>query len=166
MKRITIIRHGKSSWANNKIADHERPLLPKGKRRTHEIAEYIKERTNKPDLIISSTATRALQTAQVIADLFKYSKNRIQEEHVLYEATSDDYFELLYPLEENFSNVFIVGHNPEISELINNFIDPKIDYLPTSGAVCIEFATKKWTEIHSAPFSVKFYISPRMLKSD
>lgn len=163
MKTITWIRHGKSSWENPKTDDHNRPLLPKGIKRTEEIANYLLENSHKPDLIISSTAKRAISTAHIIADIYDYPVNEIQEEHVLYEARSENYLDLVYPLESSFKHIIMVGHNPEITEVVNTFMSQKLDYLPTSGAVCINFDTNQWEQIMLCSHNLKFFITPGML---
>ena len=76
MKTLYIIRHGKSSWEFN-VPDDERPLIKKGIKRTHKIADFLVEKETKADLLISSHANRALSTAKIIAGVLDYAEEDI-----------------------------------------------------------------------------------------
>ncbi|HQQ12358.1 MAG TPA: histidine phosphatase family protein, partial [Bacteroidales bacterium] len=67
MKTLYIVRHAKSSWDFPEVSDHDRPLLEKGKKRTRKIIDFLQKKKVKPDLIISSSALRARETAGYLA---------------------------------------------------------------------------------------------------
>ena len=69
-KVLYIVRHAKSSWDYDNMADVDRPLKVKGIKTAYEIARNIKLKNNLPDLIISSPANRALHTAMILARVF------------------------------------------------------------------------------------------------
>lgn len=164
MKTITFVRHAKSSWEEANKDDHERSLLPIGEKRTIDIANYIKEHIPPVELIISSTANRAKSTAAIFATTFHIPKSSIQEEYSLYEADPDNYLNIIYGLSNHFHNIIMVGHNPEITELVNKYLPKPIDYLATSGAVSIQFDTIKWEEIDLCSHNLLHYITPKKLK--
>jgi phosphohistidine phosphatase len=68
----------------------------------------------------------------------------------------------LYELDDAISSVLMVGHNPVITEFANYFLEEKIMYMTTSGMVCIEIDTKKWTDINLASHKTKFMIKHTM----
>ncbi len=74
MKKLYLIRHAKSSWDYPGLNDHERPLNKRGERDAPFMAKILKEKKVKPDLILSSTAVRALEFAKKIADELDYKK--------------------------------------------------------------------------------------------
>ena len=78
MKTLYIVRHAKSSWDQAGLADHQRPLLEKGKKRTKRIIDYLLENNIKADLIISSHAVRALETARIIGYALNYPVDEIR----------------------------------------------------------------------------------------
>jgi hypothetical protein len=43
------------------------------------------------------------------------------------------------------------------------FLDKKIDSLPTSGVVCIQYDTKKWEEVEIAKAKIAFIIYPSII---
>ena len=164
MKTLYIVRHAKSSWDDPTLSDHDRPLLETGVRKTIRIADYLKEKGIKPDLLLSSTATRALETARVIARELGYPEKNIEISGSLYHGSANSIFNQLFGLQDNIASVMVFGHNPAFTYFVNQFLDPTIENLPTSGTVSISFDTEKWTEIASSKYMVNFMVTPKMLK--
>ena len=77
-RRLVMIRHAKSSWANPLQSDFERPLNDRGKTEAPEMGEKLKELGVLPDLVISSSAKRTRQTAKRIATATGYDPDGIQ----------------------------------------------------------------------------------------
>jgi phosphohistidine phosphatase len=163
MKTIYVVRHAKSSWENHALRDLDRPLLEVGKKRTKKIIDFLIEKNVHPELIISSTALRCKETAKFIARGVAYPANEIQFEQSLYEAKDISLFNIFFDLSNKFNSVMIVGHNPSLTNFINQFTDEHIDYLPTSGVVCIDFDTEQWELIHSSTFHINFIVYPKLL---
>jgi phosphohistidine phosphatase len=163
-KTLYIVRHAKSSWDDPFLPDHERPLAPKGVKKTLKIAGFLKSNISCPELFLSSTAVRAKQTAGILASELGYPEGKIKYTKNLYHAGEDDIFNELYSLPDNIHSVMIFGHNPGFTYFVNLFLNPTIDNLPTSGTVSISFSTEKWHKINSAKFHVNFVVFPKMLK--
>lgn len=163
MKLVTLIRHGKSSWDEFSISDHDRPLLEKGRKKTIKVAEYLKESKFEIDLIISSTAVRAFETAKIISFNLGFSEDNIIKSKKLYHASEDDIFDELFSLDDKIDSVVLFGHNPTFTDFSNNFLRPPIYNLPTSGVVSIKFKTDSWDKIANAGYSVNFTIFPKDL---
>jgi len=144
MKKLFIIRHGKAT--HELMPDIKRYLTEKGIKRTKKYTKILEENGIKPDLIVSSPAVRAFQTAEIIKELIKYPDD--------IDINSYFYF---YPIDEiiqqikNFPNkkdiVFIVGHNPIWTELADRFSENGLWHLRTSGIVGIQFASDTWQNI-------------------
>ncbi|PKP49830.1 MAG: hypothetical protein CVT92_14930 [Bacteroidetes bacterium HGW-Bacteroidetes-1] len=163
MKLLYIVRHAKSSWESPDMEDHDRTLLEKGKKRTRKIIEYLQSEKVKPDFIISSSALRARETASYIASGLGLDQDIIKVDPILYHADEDKIFEQFEDLSDAFESVMIVGHNPALTNFANNFLVPPIDWLPTSGVVCLAFDTHHWDQIKKADFKVKFVIFPKLI---
>lgn len=164
MKTLYIVRHAKSSWDHSGLEDHQRPLMEKGKKRTKYVVDYLRDRNTEVDLILSSHAVRAYETAKIIADGIHYPISEIVVSEDIYFGHSDGLFTILYGLSDDVNSIMLFGHNPTFTMFANNFLENKIDNLPTSGVVCISFDMKSWSEIHNAKKEVQFVISPRELK--
>lgn len=165
MKTLYITRHAKSSWENESLSDHQRPLIPKGIKRTQLVADYLLEKNGNIDLILSSSAVRALETAKLFAQKLNYPQENIRIEENIYHASLDSLSELLYSVSNKVKSVMLVGHNPTFTYFANYFLDQKLDWLPTSGIVCVEFDTEQWENLHIAKKTINFVITPRMLKN-
>ncbi len=163
MKTLFLMRHAKSSWKHAELNDLDRPLLEKGLKRTRLIIEYFLNNNVKIELIICSHALRSIDTARIIAHAFNVEDNNFRIEKGVYTADADSLTDQLYDLPATVSNVMIVGHNPAITNLANTFLSEKIDYLPTSGVVAVDFDTNEWDELLSAGFTTRFAAFPKML---
>ena len=157
------MRHAKSSWENSSAGDHERGLMDKGIARTKKVAEFMIVNNIIPQLILSSTAKRAFETAKIIANSISYEKDRIVLSKKLYLSYTDDVLDELFEIDNNINNVMVFGHNPCFTDLVNMFLKKQITNLPTSGMAVIEFKTDKWEEIPNSKFSVKHLIFPSKL---
>ena len=166
MKTLFIIRHGKSSWDFPKLPDKKRPLLKKGTNRTKKIGKYLSDNNIKVDLIISSPAVRALETARIIAKAIHYPKEQIEINNNIYESDEESILEVIENLPNEIDSVMIFGHNPTFTYLSNYFLKDKIDWLPTSGTVSVSFITNDWSKIESADRKINFVLSPKSLKKD
>jgi phosphohistidine phosphatase len=164
MKTLYIVRHAKSSWDHPELPDYNRPLLETGIARTHKIISYLKAKNVNPGLIICSHAVRARETAVMIAGGLSYPTDKIKVEDRIYNGNEDDSMDLIFGVDNNINELMIVGHNPTFTNLVNTFLDEPLDWLSTSGVVCIEFDTEKWENIFQAKKRTKFVISPKQMK--
>ncbi|HNW97404.1 MAG TPA: histidine phosphatase family protein [Bacteroidales bacterium] len=163
MKTLYVVRHAKSSWDFPDLPDVDRPLVEKGINKTKKIIKQLNEKNVKLDLLISSHAKRAHETAKLIAAGIFFPVERIEISRNIYQVDEDKIFNLLFSLNDEVDSVMIVGHNPALTQFANIFLDEKIDLLPTSGVISLEFKTDKWTDIPKASCKTNFVLFPKML---
>lgn len=164
MKTVYIVRHAKSSWDFPELHDDQRPLLEKGKKRTRKVLESILEKqTPTPDLIMSSHAVRAIETARLFAHALHYPLNQIQISKQIYHGGAEQLFDQFYCLDDSYKTVMIFGHNPTLTTFANYFGSKPIDWIPTSGVVCVRLETEKWTEMNLCPNRIVFSLAPKNL---
>jgi phosphohistidine phosphatase len=147
MKKLVLIRHAKSSWEDEKLADFERPLNKRGKKDAPFMGDIIKETVGKPQLIISSPAKRAFSTAKKIAKSLNYSKSEIKTDLKIYHAEDTELIRIIKKISDKYDFVALVGHNPSITEVANILGDSQIINVPTAGVVVMEFDLNLWEEI-------------------
>jgi phosphohistidine phosphatase len=144
-RRIVLIRHAKSSWANPLQSDYDRPLNDRGLHDAPIMGERLKAKAIIPDLIIASTAKRAAQTARLIATAVGYDIARIDWQEKLYHCISSVFEEVISTLDDAVKTVFIVAHNPGVSEFAGDAAAwPRIDHMPTCGVAGIELEAAHW----------------------
>src|SRR5688572_18148452 len=117
MKRLLILRHAKSSWADSSIDDWQRPLNERGLRDAPRAGAWLREHGIEPDIIITSDAVRARTTAQAVAKAAGYSGDIVSDPS-LYHAKVDDLLHALNNVSDDAKAVLIVGHNPGLEELV------------------------------------------------
>lgn len=148
-RTLYMIRHAKSSWSNPADSDFERPLNDRGKRDSPFIGSKLKEKNILPDIIISSTAKRAAQTAKKIATAIGYDISNIKWLDKLYHCSPASYEEVLYELDDDIQSVCIVSHNPGVTQFVNEQSDSfYTDNMPTCAVVGIEFDLNSWQEFN------------------
>jgi len=148
MKTLLILRHAKSSWKHPELSDHDRPLNKRGKHDAPLMGRQMREKRLVPDLIISSTAVRAKDTAVAIAEAVKY-KREIVFLTSLYAATPGAYIKAINHTAEDddHSTVLVVGHNPGLEELIE-VLTGEMCELTTCALAIIELITEKWSTLN------------------
>lgn len=164
MKTLYLMRHAKSSWEEPGVSDADRPLVPKGIRKTRLIVDFLLNRNTSVDLMISSPAVRAFETAKIVASGLNYPVSKIRTERKIYDGYYDRILDLIYETSDNHNSLMIFGHNPTITNLANLFLHPGIEIMPTSCIVCLSFTTDKWEDIPSIEAIREFIIFPKMLK--
>ena len=165
MKHLYLIRHAKSSWKNPGMSDKERPINKRGLKDAPKMGKYLKKNEKKPDLILTSPARRALETAELIADKIDYNIESIISDEEIYEATTIDLLEIVRNLDDSFKSVFLFGHNPAITFLSNYLTDAVIDNVPTCGVVSISFDIKSWSKIEERNGYLNYFDFPKQHKN-
>ena len=115
MNRLLLLRHAKSSWDDPSLADHERPLAPRGHRAAERMAEHLRSSVPHPDLVLCSSALRTRETLDRMSNAFGDAEVVVDDE--LYGATENDLLERLRAVAGRFETVAMIGHNPGIHDL-------------------------------------------------
>ena len=145
MKTLLVLRHAKSSWKEEGIDDHERPLNKRGRKDAPRMGELIKEKDLVPDYILSSSAVRAQHTAELVAEHCEYI-GEVGGGRELYSFSSEDYLESLSQLDDTISRVMVVGHNPGLEEL-TQWLTGIYTSLPTAALAVIQLDISHWREL-------------------
>jgi len=148
MKTLYLVRHAKASWEDN-VHDWERPLTQEGVERAEKVSRLLKAKKIKPDLILSSYAFRALNTAVIFGLQLRYPVNNIEISQHIYEKRAIDILDMLRKQDDKLNNIMIFGHDPAITELYNMLTRKILLKISTSSAACIEFPVNKWKDLGS-----------------
>jgi phosphohistidine phosphatase len=145
MRSVLVLRHAKSSWKHPELADHDRPLNKRGKRDTPLMGRLLKREDLVPEIIISSTATRARSTAEAVSKASSY-KGEIVLNKSLYPARPEAYFGVMHDLSDEYARALIVGHNPGLEELVE-MLTGEIHLMSTCSLAHVKFRVDKWSDI-------------------
>jgi phosphohistidine phosphatase len=149
-KELLLVRHAKSSWDDPYLDDHDRPLNDRGLRNAPEMGKRLQEWSIRPDVWISSTALRAITTAEILAEQVGFPKDQIQRTKDLYHASASELQEVIAGLDDAIGSAMLFGHNPGMTSLVANLYGLPIDNLPTSGVVHLQFKEADWRAVSSA----------------
>jgi len=161
MRRLYLIRHAKSSWKNPGLADRDRPLNKRGKRDAPFMGTRLKKYNVKPDVIISSPAKRALDTAKIISKEINFPIAKIVTNESIYAADFSDLLLEIQIIDDAFDQVMIFGHNPELTELAEYLTNYQIDNMPTCSIFCIDFDINSWKEVSKGKGIFGFFDYPK-----
>jgi phosphohistidine phosphatase len=161
MKTLLIVRHAKSSWNDPSLTDFERPLNKRGKRDAPFMAELIRNKNIKPEIIISSPARRAITTARNFAEAAGYAAADIQTEPAIYDDGPRAITSILKAIDDDTDTAYIFGHNPDFTYLATYLTGEHFDNVPTCGCVCIEFDMESWTDIEEENGRLIFFEYPK-----
>ncbi len=162
MKKIILIRHGKSGWDSPWLSDHDRPLAERGIIDVPQMARKLQEKGIMPDLIVSSTALRAADTARLTAAVFGYPESAIVVEKSLYHASPEQLLEVIRSQSEAIQTLVLVGHNPGLTELIQE-LGCRLDNLPTAGQYVCTLSDTLWANFTPEKMSTEWIDYPKKL---
>lgn len=161
MKTLYLLRHAKSSWEFEELSDHDRPLNNRGRHDAPLMGRELASHEITLDLIISSSAVRALTTALLVAKELEYDTDQITINEAIYGARKEELLTIIRQTPDNIDNLMLVGHNPEITELAN-FLSPEhITDMPTAAVVGIRFNCVSWSEINKENTTLALYDFPK-----
>jgi len=146
MKRLILIRHGKSSW-DQPLEDHERPLSNRGISNNNKVFEYIQKQLPERFLIWSSSAKRAHDTAKIFNEVSGIPQESTIVKSELYTFDYTNLIKIIRKCESSVPNLILFGHNNAITDFVNTFGDKYIENVPTSGVVMLEFDEEQWDTI-------------------
>jgi phosphohistidine phosphatase len=111
-----LMRHAKSDWSAEHETDFDRPLNRRGIAAAAGMASFIAKLPQPPQWIVTSSAARALATAEAVAD--QLEEVALLEEDALYEAGLDDFMRYVRQLPNDVESVLLIGHNPTLDWLV------------------------------------------------
>ena len=161
MLKLLICRHAKSSWQDTGLSDFDRPLNKRGERDAPGMGRRLAERGMRPDLIMTSPALRALNTALHYARQLGIPREQIRSNPAQYAASPQELIGLIRTVNSGVATLMLVGHNPESTALANVLAGLNIDNIPTSGIVGLSFSQCAWTDLSPASGSLLFFDYPK-----
>jgi phosphohistidine phosphatase len=145
MKTLLILRHAKSSWKDEALPDHDRPLNKRGKEDAPRMGKLLLDEDLIPDLILSSDALRTRTTTELVVEESHFDGEIIYSRD-LYAAESETCIQVLAEMGGEARCVMIVGHNPGLEELLQDLTGEYMP-LPTAALAQVNLAIDHWSEL-------------------
>jgi len=167
--RLWLLRHAKSSWDDDRLADVDRPLAARGERAADAMATYITAASIRPELVLCSPALRARQTLDRVRASLGGPEMRIEPD--VYTFDLEPLLEVLRSIPGTVASAMMVGHNPAIHDLAvmlarkgDRLADLVAKY-PTGALAELELDATSWSEMKAAIAVLTRFVTPRTLRS-
>lgn len=160
VRNLFLIRHAQAAKPSTGQRDIERDLTPKGYRDAPRAGRYMFEQQWQPDIILSSSAQRAMATAGLLAEQLRFDTNRIKYLEELYQASVRSLLHLVSEQKDAQKQIIIVGHNPALTYLAEYLTGQEIGNIVTCGIVNIKVDADSWAEISKDTAELASYIMP------
>ena len=165
MKELIFVRHAKSDWGNEYLKDVDRFLSERGYSDAYFLSEWYLKNKKSPDLILASTATRALNTALIFARTLEFNMAHFKLEERIYESKVDKLKSLIREQNRGSSSLMIFGHNPTITNICNELsVDMDFENIPTCGIVSFNFDIADWADLRPDTGKLNYYQFPKNFK--
>lgn len=148
MKTLLLMRHAKSSWADAGQADNDRPLNGRGQRDAPRMGKWLKRQGLAPDLVVSSHARRAVETAAAVIDASGFGGEWRQTPN-LYAAEAEAFFEVLRGLPDEAAMVLVIAHNPGTEDMVEA-LTGEDETMPTGAVAQISLPIERWQALSPA----------------
>lgn len=155
-----LVRHGKATHGFSEKSDFDRKLTASGRRDATVMALKIKEKEFFPELLISSPAARALETAVQFAEVWASPADVIKRDISIYEADTKSLLNVVVNIDDTLDKVALFGHNPGITDLANYLTGAEGPDMPTSAVVWIEFPVEEWKYISQETGTILLFEYP------
>jgi phosphohistidine phosphatase len=151
VKRLTLMRHANAQWKDPQISDFDRPLNRRGNSEAEAMSRRLIELKLIPTILLTSSARRARQTADIVARELGVAARNMRSEESLYLAPAVDILRLIQTTGPRIPHLMIVGHNPGITE-VANLLAPShhLENLATAAVFLLTFDTRTWSGVEAS----------------
>ncbi|MGB6340274.1 MAG: hypothetical protein WBF32_10905 [Candidatus Aminicenantaceae bacterium] len=164
MKTLFLVRHSKAVTRKANLPDFQRTLVKAGEKKSMSMAKKLKREGVTPDLMISSTANRSLETAHLFARNLDYPTHEIMVKDALYNEMSPE--ALLYvvrQVDNRFKSIMLIGHNPAFTDFASHLVRGFDQDIPKTGIVGIQFQKDSWKDVSKGSGKLEFFEYPKRL---
>lgn len=164
MKTLYLLRHAKSSWNDPDLQDFDRPLNMRGREAAPLVGQFIRKKKLRVDLLLSSPAARARQTAALVKEAAGLSADLLYDERV-YEADAVTLLEVVTQAAESADALMLVGHNPGMEELLT-LLTGEARSMTTAALACVALDVEKWGKARARAGRLEWLVRPKELAED
>lgn len=159
-KILYLFRHAKSSWEDPVVDDFDRPLNRRGEKAAPLMGKVMRARGVFPDLILSSPAKRARQTAKLALKKAGMDEAEIVFDDRLYHASPNGLLKIVRHTDQLLGSVMIFGHNPGLSEFVYLLTGVE-EVFPTAALACIHLKSQNWNEAGNGTGKLEWIVRPK-----
>jgi phosphohistidine phosphatase len=169
VKKLTLLRHAKSSWDDIVQRDFDRPLNQKGRRAAKTVGEYLRREGHAFDHVIASPAARVVGTLDGLWEGYGKTLNPVWDRRI-YLASCMTLLDVVHEAPAEAESVLLVGHNPGLEDLVlllvpdegNDLRESLEEKFPTASVAAMEF-DGDWPDLAARKARLTKFVRPRDL---
>lgn len=169
-KHLYVLRHAKSSWAEEGVPDHDRPLAPRGEEALARLRRYVAGRDLSPGLVLCSSARRTVLTCNGILPALP-ADTTVEVEQDLYGASGPRLLARLRRLDDDVPSVLVIGHNPGMQSLASMLtgagdagLRGRLATAFPTGALATLAFSGSWADLAPGSATLEAFVVPRELR--
>ncbi|MEA3404800.1 MAG: histidine phosphatase family protein [Pseudomonadota bacterium] len=163
LRELILLRHAKSDWKDEGLADIDRPLSERGRKNASKMGKWIQQQNLTPNLILTSPAKRAQQTLKRICSECGSETQTVDE---LYEAELENLKQILANAPD-VERLMIIGHNPGLERLFNflhKHTEEAETHLFPTASLAHFVLPDDWNELNSGDGRLIQFIRPKEIR--
>jgi phosphohistidine phosphatase len=167
-RTLYLLRHAKSSWKDETLADRERPLAGRGRKAAKRMAELMRAEDIAPALVLCSPSRRTRETLQRVRPGLGEEAS-VELDEALYGAGPEDLLARLRRVPPDVPSVMLIGHNPGLEQLALSLarsgerLDDLREKYPTGALATLTFRGT-WEDLGAGTAELAGLVKPRELK--
>jgi phosphohistidine phosphatase len=160
--RLYVLRHAKAeSEPPPGGGDHERALRRRGRRSAREVGRFLARLGEIPGLVLSSTAVRARETAELARDAGRWTAP-VEQSAALYDASPEALLRAIAAVEREPENLLVVGHQPGLAQMIAELTGTEPSF-PTAALARIDLELERWRELQPRSGRLAWLVTPETI---
>ncbi len=164
MNTLYLLRHADAEPAAYHADDQDRELSSDGVRDARRLGRFLSATDQLPDQLITSTATRARQTAEALPDGGQWMNDvPLRTSHALYRAQPADVLEEIQTAKDDVRAILAVGHEPTWSTMVSQLVGAANVSLSPGTCVRIDANVEAWSDLTFGDGTLHWMIPPRLL---
>lgn len=147
-KQLILLRHAKSSWEDDQLVDHDRPLNDRGRKAAKRIGRLLLEQRIVADVVLCSTSVRTRETAKIVFSKWP-ERPEIWFRSDLYHASPEQMAVILAGLADQQGSAMLIGHNPGFEQFLEQLTGQFVKF-PTAAVAVLELDLEAWDQVSTA----------------
>ena len=158
IRTLYLLRHAKSSWKDDSLADFDRPLKKRGREAAEQVGRTLAAERLKRPLLISSPAIRTRETTGLVLASGKLNAKVTYDDRI-YEASLSQLLEVIGSVDEEEATLILVGHNPGMEYLLE-YLTGSEAAMPTAALAKIIVGDSSWQRIERGKCQLEWLRTP------
>lgn len=159
VKELILLRHAKSDWAAPSADDADRPLSGRGREAAGVMGRVLTLAGRVPDLILTSPARRARETADLAAAAGGWEAP-VAADPRLSPGSPAEVIAVVREHGGDAGRVLVIGHEPAWSQTIAVLLGGGRVRMATGTAACL--GVDSWEELAPGAGTLLWMLTPRL----